>query len=59
MHTLGKLPLFAKAQRAQSVIVHGKQLFLKECRKCGCDFYAVEKQARCDECFAKRKKHEP
>jgi len=56
MHTLKKSPVFAKVQRAESVIVHGKHLFLKECKKCGCDFYGAEKQTRCDECFAKRKK---
>jgi hypothetical protein len=56
MHTLKKLPVFAKVQRAQSVIVHGKPLFLKECKKCGGDFYGVDKQTRCDECLAKKKK---
>jgi hypothetical protein len=56
MYTLKKLPIFAKVQRAQSVIVHGKHLFLKECNKCGGDFYGVEKQTRCDECLGKRKK---
>jgi predicted Zn-ribbon and HTH transcriptional regulator len=56
MHTLKKSPVFAKVQRAQSVIVHGKHLFLKECKKCGCDFYGVEMQTRCDECLGKRKK---
>jgi hypothetical protein len=57
MHTLKKLLVFAKVQRAQSVIVLGKHLFLKECNKCGGDFYGVEKQTRCDECSGKKKKH--
>jgi hypothetical protein len=42
-------PIFRKIQRAKSVILDGKQLFLKECKKCGADFYGVEKQTRCDE----------
>jgi predicted Zn-ribbon and HTH transcriptional regulator len=56
MHTPKKLPVFAKVQRAQSVIVHGKHLFLKECKKCGGDFYGVEKQTRCDECTGRKGK---
>jgi hypothetical protein len=56
MHSLKRSPVVAKVQRAESVIVHGKHLFLKECKKCGGDFYGAEKQTRCDECFAKRKK---
>jgi hypothetical protein len=43
MHTPKTLCVFAKVQRAQSVIVHGKLLFLKESKKCGGDFYGVEK----------------
>jgi len=35
-------------------MVHGKLLVLNECKKCRGDFYGVEKQTRCDECFAKR-----
>jgi hypothetical protein len=54
MHTLKKSPVFAKVQRAESVIVHGKHLFLKESKKCSGDFYGVEKQTG-DECFGKRK----
>ena len=49
-------PIFAKIQRARSVIVDGKHLFLKECTKCGGDFYGVEKQTRCDECLGQKKK---
>jgi hypothetical protein len=56
MHTPKNSPLFAKVQRAESVIVNGKHLFLKECKKCGGDFYGTEKQTRCDECLGKRKK---
>jgi predicted Zn-ribbon and HTH transcriptional regulator len=56
VHTLKKLLIFAKVHRAESVIVHGKHLFLKECKKCGMDFYGVEKQSRCDECVGTRKK---
>jgi hypothetical protein len=56
MHTPKTLRVFAKVQRAQSVIVHGKRLFLKECKKCGGDFYGVAKQTGCDECSGKRKK---
>jgi hypothetical protein len=49
-------PVFRKIQRAQSVIVNGRHLFLKECKKCDGDFYGVEKQTRCDECLGKEKK---
>jgi len=56
MHIPKKSPVFAKVQRAHSVIVHGKHMFLKECKKCGSDFYGVEKQTRCDECLGMRKK---
>jgi len=56
MHTSKKLPVSAKVQRAESVIVQGKHLFLKECKKCGTDFYGVEQQTRCDECLGKHKK---
>jgi hypothetical protein len=49
-------PIFRKIQRAQSVIVHGQHLFLKECNKCGTDFYGLEKQTRCDECASKKGK---
>jgi len=56
MQTPKNSPVFAKVQRAESVIVHGKHLFLTECKKCGGDFYGVEKQTRCDECLGKRKR---
>jgi hypothetical protein len=49
-------PIFKKIERAQSVIVHGQHLFLKECGTCGTDFYGVEKQTRCDECARKKRK---
>jgi hypothetical protein len=51
-----KSPIFMKVQRAKSVILNGQQLFLKECAKCGSDFYGTEKQTRCDECARKRRK---
>jgi predicted Zn-ribbon and HTH transcriptional regulator len=57
MHIAKKSRVVAKVQRAPSVIVHGKHMFLKECKKCGGDFYGVEKQTRCDECLGTRKKH--
>jgi hypothetical protein len=56
VHSLKKVPVFAKVQRAQSVIVHGKHLFLKECKKCGGDFYGGEKQTRCGECTGRKGK---
>jgi len=56
MHSPKNRPVFAKVQRAKSVIVNGQHLFLKECRKCGGDFYGVEEQIRCDECLGKKKK---
>jgi hypothetical protein len=49
-------PVFAKVQRAKSVILDGKHLFPKERKGCGGDFYGVEKQTRCDGCLAKQKK---
>jgi len=51
-----KSPIFMKVQRAKSVVLNGQQLFLKECAKCGSDFYGNEKQTRCDECAGKRRK---
>jgi hypothetical protein len=56
VHPLKKLPVVAKVRRAQSVIVHGKHLFLKECKKCGGDFYGGEKQTRCGECAGRKGK---
>jgi hypothetical protein len=49
-------PIFRNVQRAESVILDGKHLFLKECKKCGGDFYGVEKETRCAGCLGKRKK---
>jgi hypothetical protein len=48
--------IFMKIQRAKSVILNGQHLFLKECAKCGSDFYGTQKQTRCDECVGKRRK---
>jgi predicted Zn-ribbon and HTH transcriptional regulator len=56
MQTPKKSLVFARVQRAESVIVDGKHLFLKVCKKCGTDFYGVKKQTRCDECLEKKKK---
>jgi hypothetical protein len=55
MHTPKNRPVFAKVQRAKSVILNGQRLFLKGCKKCGGDFCGVEKPKRYDECLAKRK----
>jgi predicted Zn-ribbon and HTH transcriptional regulator len=52
-----KLRLFKKIEHAKSVILNGQQLFLKECAKCGIEFYATEKQTRCSECTANRLRH--
>jgi hypothetical protein len=38
--------------QAKSVILNGRQLFLKECAKCGDDFYGVAMQTRCNACVA-------
>jgi len=46
--------IFKKVQRAKSVILDGQHLFLKECAKCGGDFYGTEKRTRCDECAGKK-----
>jgi hypothetical protein len=51
-----KSPILTKVQRAKSVILNGQHLFLKECAKCGSDFYGTERQTRCDECAGKRRK---
>ena len=48
--------IFTKVQRVKSVILNGQQLFLKECGKCGDDFYGTEKRTRCDECAGKRRR---
>lgn len=49
-------PVFKTVHRAKAVILKGVHLFLKECAKCGSDFYGVEKQTCCDECAGKRRK---
>jgi hypothetical protein len=49
-------PAFKTVQQAKSVILKGAHLFLKECAKCGSDFYGIEKQTFCDECAGKRRK---
>jgi hypothetical protein len=51
-----KSPIFMKVQRAKSTILSEQHLFLKECAKCGADFYGVEKQTRCDECAGNGRK---
>ncbi len=51
-----KSPILMKVQRAKSLILNGQQLFLKECKKCGLDFYGTERQTRCDECAGKKRK---
>jgi len=51
-----KPPIFMKIQRAKSVILNGQHLFLKECAKCGSDFYVTERETCCDECAAKKRK---
>jgi len=48
------LRLFKKIEHATSVILNGQQLLLKECAKCGIEFYATEKQTRCSECIVNR-----
>jgi len=48
--------IFKKVQRAKSVILDGQHLFLKECAKCGGDFYGTEKRTRCDECAGKKRR---
>jgi len=50
-----KSQIFTKIQRAKSVILDGQHLFLKECAKCGGDFYGREKQTHCNECAGKRR----
>jgi hypothetical protein len=54
---IGKKPrVLNRIKYAKSVILNGRQLFLKECAKCGDDFYGVAKQTRCNECVANRMK---
>lgn len=52
MLTPKKLHHLKKIEHAKSVILNGQQMFLKECAKCGIEFYAIEKQTRCSECIA-------
>ena len=42
--------VFKTVDRAEFVILKGMKLFLKECAKCGSDFYGIEKQTCCGEC---------
>ncbi len=49
-------PVFETVHRAKSVILKGVHLFLKECTKCGSDFYGIEKQMYCNECAGKKRK---
>ncbi len=48
--------VFKTVDRAEFVILKGMKLFLKECAKCGSDFYDIEKQTCCGECAGKRRK---
>jgi predicted Zn-ribbon and HTH transcriptional regulator len=52
---IGKKPrVLNRIKHAKSVVLNGQQLFLKECAKCGIEFYATEKQTRCSECIVNR-----
>ncbi|MGB8541978.1 MAG: hypothetical protein WCD49_10135 [Candidatus Acidiferrales bacterium] len=37
-----------KIERAKAIILDGKELFLKECAKCGSEFYGAKDETRCD-----------
>lgn len=47
------MPNFRKVERAKVIIQDGKELHLKECAKCGSEFYGAKDSTRCD---ARRKR---
>jgi Zn finger protein HypA/HybF involved in hydrogenase expression len=51
-----RVPIFKKVERAQVIILDGKELDLKKCTKCGTEFYGEEKQTKCEACRKRRKK---
>jgi hypothetical protein len=50
------MPQFHKVERAKVIILDGKELFLKECAKCGTEFYASEDETRREKCRKRKKK---
>jgi len=54
-HTI-PMPHFRKVERAKVIVQDGVELHLKDCTKCGIEFYGAEDQSACGECGKGRKK---
>jgi Zn finger protein HypA/HybF involved in hydrogenase expression len=50
------VPHFRKVERAKAIIENGVELTLKECAKCGAEFYGSKAQIQCENCRTTRKK---
>jgi hypothetical protein len=48
------MPQFRKIECAKVIILDGKELFLKECAKCGTEFYGSKDEKRCERCRKKK-----
>jgi hypothetical protein len=54
--TFRLMPSFRKVERAKAIIQDGKELFLKECAKCGTEFYGAKDETRCEQCRKRKNK---
>jgi hypothetical protein len=41
------MPQFRNVERGKVIILDGKELFLKECAKCGTECYGTKDETRC------------
>jgi hypothetical protein len=48
-------PPHLQPERARAVIINGVELHLKECLKCGTEFYGAVAHSSCNECKGKKK----
>jgi hypothetical protein len=48
-------PPHLQPERARAVIINGVELRLKECAKCGIEFYGSLENSICNECKGKKK----
>jgi hypothetical protein len=48
-------PPHVKVQRAKAIIKDDVELWLKECAKCGKEFYGEAKDSKCERCRGRAK----
>jgi hypothetical protein len=48
-------PAHLQPKRAKVVIINGVEMHLRECSKCGIEFYGSLEHSSCNECGGKKK----